>query len=251
MPPPNGLIHNLVASSSKTYRIWSKLNSFQRAQNRGTVSRPRLFFLIPVAIALGARPFLSRFCSRRSSPRKWDSHLNTLRQSRVGPRDTARHTVIQKETKRVLDSLLSVKDGEIRVGWGERKRETEARDEGKGYGVHDAPVRQCSVFVQGSSDVPLVVHLVGTDFPRSTVLYVRIIERIVNRTCYDRNQGYATNSSAFLALRKGFLSCVQVYTFRIVADSFRGIAFLCRWLFAFAFLNRGLVFFWGEGVCIR
>lgn len=50
-----------------------------------------------------------------------------------------------------------VKDGEIRIRWGERKREIEARDEGKGY----AFTMPLSVNVQSSYRVRrmcLVVH---------------------------------------------------------------------------------------------
>ena len=69
-----------------------KLKPLQRAQNHGTVSRPRLLFLVCVAVALGGRSASSSVSvvRREAVGRKWDSHLNTLRQSRVGlrPRDT-------------------------------------------------------------------------------------------------------------------------------------------------------------------
>lgn len=177
-PPPNSSVHNLL--SSKTHRIWSKLNSFQRAQNRGTVSRPRLLFLIPVAIALGSRPLLSRFCPWRSSPRKWDSHLNTLRQSRVGPRDTARRTVLQKETRIECSTLarLCSRKGRRdtsrlrRKGEGEsERRETKERD------ARYAFTMPLSVNVQSSYRVRrmCLIHRppIFRD-PRSTVLFVRL-----------------------------------------------------------------------------
>lgn len=141
-PPPNSSVHNLL--SSKTHRIWSKLNSFQRAQNRGTVSRPRLLFLIPVAIALGSRPLLSRFCPWRSSPRKWDSHLNTLRQSRVGPRDTARRTVLQKETRIECSTLARLCSRKGRRDTSRLRREGEGergRDERRRKGTRDTRSR--------------------------------------------------------------------------------------------------------------
>lgn len=73
----------------------------------------------------------------------------------IKSRSTGHRNPERDEESARLSAL--VKDGEIRIRWGERKREIEARDEGKGY----AFTMPLSVNVQSSYRVRrmcLVVH---------------------------------------------------------------------------------------------
>lgn len=190
------------------------MKPFQRAQNRGTVSRPRLLFLVCVAVALGGRSASSSVSvvRREAVGRKWDSHLNTLRQSRVGlrPRDMPQvRAVAQKERRR--DDETCTRGGVRRDGRDEGGKERHEKR------VHGAP---CLSMFSRRSGFAGYTWTTGTPFSfhsRSIVLRTR--SKVRREAGYDRAESVETWSSAFPALRKGFLSCLQVH-FNIVIEGF-------------------------------
>lgn len=104
-----------------------------------------------------------------------------------------------------------VKDDKMHGG---ELAETRERGETEERDARNAFTVLLSVNVQSPFGIRQMCLDHGNRFSAIYVVDLRAIERIVNSLCeagYDRAQSGETRSSTFFALRKGFLSCLQVY----------------------------------------